>query len=108
MATVQVYGEIVRVDGIRDVKDSRVLNFVVREREEYNGKVFDTYISCSLWNERADTAMSEGAQVALSGRVKAGTYKGKDGNYRGKLEVRVRDIVVGGSAADDDWERQEF
>ena len=96
--TFTIFGRIARVQELRKVGDSQVLNFVIAQTTKYRDKEFTTYADASIWGELAEEYgyLHTGMQVAAIGTVKAEAYQHK-GEHKAKLVLRVNSLAAGGT-----------
>ena len=90
-----VFGEVVRVQDVRQSGNSKVKNFALKSVRKYRDREFSKYFQCGLWGAKSSTDLYVGQPVAVQGEIKASAYIDKDGKPKARLELSVRDIVAG-------------
>ena len=91
-----VFGQIARVQEVREVNGTPVLNFVIVSQREWNGKQYSKYFDCSLWGDEAEEyELHPGMEVGAIGSVSADVYIKPQDGPRAKLVLRVRHLSTG-------------
>ncbi len=106
MINTTVIGNLGKDAELREVGDSKVVNFSVasNSRAKVDGEWVDTtcWVRVSFWGARAASIsqyLVKGKQVAVRGELTQKEYTNKDGELRTSLEVRADEITLLGSKA---------
>lgn len=89
-------GNVARVNDLKTIGDSCVLNFVVAVNEHKKGEKVTHWVDCAIWGKRAESLapyIVKGVKVSVSGQVGIRTYEGKSG-FGATFDLRVQDITL--------------
>ena len=102
MLQLTAIGEVIRVQKVREVNGSKVLNATIKTTRKYKDREFNSYIDAAFWGQKAQVQLYEGQPIAVIGEPKVGVYENKEGKWKGKQELRVLHCVSGISEPESD------
>lgn len=104
---MNIIGRLTRDAEVRTVSQGKqVVNFSVATNDSYKNKEGErieqtTYFDCSYWiSMNVAKILTKGALVALSGRVSARSWMGKDGEAHAGLNFHTSNIDFFGGGKD--------
>ena len=101
MIQLQFIGQLGKDAEIREVGQTKVINFSVAVSVGYGEKKSTIWVECSKFGEKTGIAdyLKKGTKVYVSGEPSIRTWE-KDGKSGASLNLRVQDIELLGSKAD--------
>ena len=107
MIKLQIIGRIGKDATLNQVNGKNVINFSVARSERYkdgmgNDQERTVWAECAYWTERTAVLpyLTKGTQVFVEGNPDVRTYPKGDGSTGASLTVRVREVQLLGSKAD--------
>lgn len=107
MIKLQIIGRIGKDATLNQVNGKNVINFSVAHSERYkdnmgNDQERTVWAECAYWTERTAVLpyLIKGTQVFVEGNPDVRTYPKGDGSTGASLTVRVREVQLLGSKAD--------
>ncbi len=107
MIKLQIIGRIGKDATLNQVNGKNVINFSVAHSERYkdgmgNDQERTVWAECAYWTERTAVLpyLTKGTQVFVEGNPDVRTYPKGDGSTGASLTVRVREVQLLGSKAD--------
>ena len=94
MLNITAYGNIGKDPELKNVGQNQVASFSLAVR---TGKDETTWMNCSVWGKRAQTAVEylhKGAKITIAGQGKLNSYTAQDGTERQTLNVNVTDFTL--------------
>ena len=100
---VTISGNLTRDPELRQAGNTSVLSFGVavndRHRNPQSGQWENVpnFVDCIIFGTRADALaglLHKGSKVAIDGKLRYGSWEGKDGKKRSKLEVVVNELEL--------------
>jgi len=70
----------------------------------YGDKAITTWLNCNVWGKRAETLapmLLKGTKIGITGELTNRPYADKSGNEKYSLELRIIDVTLLGSKAED-------
>jgi single-strand DNA-binding protein len=86
----------------------QVLAFSVGVTTGFGQNKSTLWVSCSMWGDRGTKLqqyLTKGLPVAVAGEVSLRTYKDKQGEARGSMELNVQSVTMLGTAQERGGER---
>lgn len=107
MIKMQVIGRLGKDCTVNTVNGKNVMNFTVAHSEKFkdsqgNLQEKTIWVDCAYWNDRTTLAqyLTKGTQVYVEGQPEARSFQRNDGTPGASLSLRVRDVQLLGSRAD--------
>lgn len=94
MLNITAYGNLGKDPELKNVGQNQVASFSLAAR---TGKDETTWMNCSVWGKRAQTAaeyLRKGAKITITGRAKLNSYTNQEGVERVSLNVDVADFTL--------------
>ena len=94
MLNITAHGNLGKDPELKEVRGNQVATFSLAAR---TGKDETTWINCSVWGKRAQTAaeyLRKGAKITITGRAKLNSYTNQEGVERVSLNVDVADFTL--------------
>ena len=94
MLNITAYGNLGKDPELKNVGQNQVASFSLAAR---TGKDETTWMNCSVWGQRAQTAaeyLRKGAKITITGRAKLNSYTNQEGVERVSLNVDVADFTL--------------
>jgi len=87
-------------------KGTKVCQFSVAEDRGWGERKETVWVKCAVFGDRAEKLaplLTKGKMVEAWGEISASAFKGKDGNPRASLDLRVSEVKLhGGGKRDSD------
>ena len=90
-----VHGIIERVQEVREVKRTSVLNFTLKATVRMGDKEYPRYVRCAAWGKLGEAIQAdvvEGRYAVVVGEPGCSAYTSKDGEAKASLEVNAREV----------------
>ncbi len=107
MIKMQVIGRLGKDCVVNTVNGKNVINFTVAHSEKFKdsqGTLQEktTWVDCAYWTDRTAVApyLQKGTQVYVEGQPEAKSFQRNDGTPGSSLSLRVREVQLLGSKAD--------
>jgi single-strand DNA-binding protein len=114
MIKLQIIGNLGADCIQKEVNGKNVINFNVAHSEKYkdgNGNLVEktTWVNCAYWSDKTTIAqyLLKGQMVYAEGTPEAEGYTNKDGNVAATMRLRVMNIQLLGSKADNHNNNQQ-
>ena len=94
MLNITAYGNLGKDPELKNVGQNQVASFSLAAR---TGKDETTWMNCSVWGKRAQTAaeyLRKGAKITITGRAKLNSDTNQEGVERVSLNVDVADFTL--------------
>lgn len=103
MNNVNLVGRLVSNPELRYTTDNKAYSRVnlavdrgLSKEDKEAGKQSADFISCVFWNKTAENLtkyMKKGSQIAITGKLRTGSYDAEDGTKRYTTDVRVENLL---------------
>jgi len=107
MIKMQIIGRLGKDCVVNTVNGKNVINFSVAHSEKYkdsqnNLQDKTIWVDCAYWTDRTAVAqyLTKGTQVFVEGQPEARSFQRNDGTPGSSLSLRVREVQLLGSKAD--------
>ena len=107
MIKMQVIGRLGKDCVVNAVNGKNVINFTVAHSEKYrdsqgNNQEKTIWVDCAYWTDRTAVSpyLTKGTQVFVEGSPEVRTFTRQDGTGGASLSLRVREVQLLGSRAD--------
>jgi single-strand DNA-binding protein len=94
MLNITAHGNIGKDPELKTVGQNQIASFSLAAR---TGKDETTWLNCTVWGKRAQTAaeyLHKGAKITIVGQGKLNSYTAQDGTERQSLNVNVTDFTL--------------
>jgi single-strand DNA-binding protein len=92
------FGNVARVEDVRQANGASVLNFVVANNVGFGNNKETLWVEVALFGKRAETLgdlLQKGTAVVVSGEAKLRSFQGKNGQQT-VISVRANDVTLAG------------
>jgi single-strand DNA-binding protein len=107
MIKMQVIGRLGKDCVVNAVNGKNVINFTVAHSEKYrdsqgNNQEKTIWVDCAYWTDRTAVSpyLTKGTQVFVEGSPEVRSFTRQDGTAGASLSLRVREVQLLGSKAD--------
>jgi|SRR5688572_3657880 len=107
MIKMQVIGRLGKDCVVNTVNGKNVINFTVAHSEKYrdsqgNNQEKTIWVDCAYWTDRTAVSpyLTKGTQVFVEGSPEVRSFTRQDGTGGASLSLRVREVQLLGSRAD--------
>jgi len=107
MIKMQVIGRLGKDCVVNTVNGKNVINFTLAHSEKYrdsqgNNQEKTIWVDCAYWTDRTAVSpyLTKGTQVFVEGSPEVRTFTRQDGTGGASLSLRVREVQLLGSRAD--------